>query len=707
MDFFKAVLITLYLLCRSEGLRTSSGQAGVKSFYRCLQRVLKSVSLLLSDQLADGATCLPVRQGGGYIKNHFLESFVILFFIPVISFANQEDSLKERSASDFSYCLANNIDHYTIIDTSLSGFQMYQPVSKEWHSYNSYLGNTGAPYLPLAFDPYTPIGLDLGFHQFDPYIFKHEKTRYYNVKSPFTEVEYILGQKTEQVFNATHSQNATPFLNFTVAYQRITSIGFYQSQKTGTHNLSLAGDYTTRNNRYRLLGNFIFNSLAMQENGGVVPDTLFNSEIYLNRQIVPVNLQLAESKWNNKSILINQAWNMGTKKEIKINDSTMLQSIVPKYRLQHFFNYDQQTYRYIDQDTVPKYNYYGSSFLDSLQTTDSVHCNLISNKFRFSKVSFGDYDSSAQTDIEYFFEIKHDFFKINQSLYNNLYELNNLIEENIQNLILSLGINSHSGKQGFFYSLNTSYSLMDYNKDDYYVDGGIGYNLSPQIGKLSLLLTSQAKAPSFIASHFASNYFLWANNFDKVNIFSGGIAYTLFEKKLALEAKYYQINNFIYWNTEALPTQSDNTLSTYTISLKKDFAFKNIHFKNILTYQFLSDTSVIRLPTFWSKHSLYYENKIFKNTLHTQVGIDVQYNTDYFGNAYMPVTGQFYLQNQEVLSFYPVINTYINFQIKRVRIFILVANANQNISGNGYYAAFRYPMPDRALKVGISWRFYD
>ena len=65
------------------------------------------------------------------------------------------------------------------------------------------------------------------------------------------------------------------------------------------------------------------------------------------------------------------------------------------------------------------------------------------------------------------------------------------------------------------------------------------------------------------------------------------------------------------------------------------------------------------------------------------------------------------ITNEKKYGDYPFIDFFINAQIKTVRVFIKVDHLNSGMMGNYYILTPRYPMNDRALKLGVSWRFFD
>jgi len=141
--------------------------------------------------------------------------------------------------------------------------------------------------------------------------------------------------------------------------------------------------------------------------------------------------------------------------------------------------------------------------------------------------------------------------------------------------------------------------------------------------------------------------------------------------------------------------------------LKKDFTFFNWHLNNSILYQYVPDSTIIRLPEYVLEHSLYYENDLFKKAMRLQIGASVYFVSNYFSDKYMPATGQFYLQDDKQYGNYPFIDFFINARVKAVRIFFKIDHLNSGWMGNKYQMTPSYPMNDRAFKLGISWRFYD
>ena len=148
-------------------------------------------------------------------------------------------------------------------------------------------------------------------------------------------------------------------------------------------------------------------------------------------------------------------------------------------------------------------------------------------------------------------------------------------------------------------------------------------------------------------------------------------------------------------------------VNAVVLYLQKDFKFlRNFHFNNQLVYQqVLSGGAYVHLPVCVYRTSLYYGNDLFKHALHSEIGVDVNYNTAFYVPDYMPETGQFYLQYSTQYPTYPVADVFVSIRVKTLRAFFKVANADQNVFEPGYFTALHYPMPDFHFEAGVNWTF--
>jgi hypothetical protein len=132
-----------------------------------------------------------------------------------------------------------------------------------------------------------------------------------------------------------------------------------------------------------------------------------------------------------------------------------------------------------------------------------------------------------------------------------------------------------------------------------------------------------------------------------------------------------------------------------------------VHLDNYFCFQKNSNNAIIRNPTFYLKNSLYYERLAFKKAMLVRIGIDSRFISSYYANAYNPLIGQFYIQDEQKMKYTPMIDVFINMKIKTVRIFLKGNNLLQGVGLRGTYNAFLYPSDERSFKFGVTWRFLD
>jgi hypothetical protein len=67
----------------------------------------------------------------------------------------------------------------------------------------------------------------------------------------------------------------------------------------------------------------------------------------------------------------------------------------------------------------------------------------------------------------------------------------------------------------------------------------------------------------------------------------------------------------------------------------------------------------------------------------------------------------FYNQNTTQLDRQFWVDFYINFKIKRARVFVKYQNLASLLGDYNYFTVPHYPMQDAVFKIGVSWKFFD
>jgi hypothetical protein len=129
------------------------------------------------------------------------------------------------------------------------------------------------------------------------------------------------------------------------------------------------------------------------------------------------------------------------------------------------------------------------------------------------------------------------------------------------------------------------------------------------------------------------------------------------------------INKLIYFNDKALPEQHGGDIQLLVGNASLNFKFGPLYLQNKVVYQKPSDAGVLPLPEIAAYSNLFFGFKMFKKELTTQLGADVYYHTAYYAPSYMPATGQFYLQKDELIGNYPLVSIYASFHLKTASFF--------------------------------------
>jgi len=270
---------------------------------------------------------------------------------------------------------------------------------------------------------------------------------------------------------------------------------------------------------------------------------------------------------------------------------------------------------------------------------------------------------------------------------------------------------NHTGRY-LNWDFNGRLYFTGYKPGDLNINGTVQMHYYTSHGRNSLLLGGSIENAhtSYFLNSFASNWLAWDNNFDPSQEIRLRGEFIMPHRKLKLGAYVSQLNNYVYISKEAVPAQTSEPMVTGTAYVEKDIRWRKFGFQFRLYGQYSSHENIIPLPAFAGFQSTYFETWLVKDVLMMQLGWNVTHNTKYYAYAYMPSTGMFHLQDEQKIGNYPFFDFFMNFQIKRARIFIRTDGINtmfSNFLGKENYMVYRYPTNNFRMKFGVSWAFYD
>jgi hypothetical protein len=580
----------------------------------------------------------------------------------------------------------NNDFRMAALDTLLNDIEIVQPNVK--YFYNN-LSNNGSATNPQLFSLNTPVLTTFGNHSYDLYNMQPNQIRFYKTNKRFSELTYHLSGGKENQVKLTMAQNIFSNWNVGFDFKRLGSLGFLNDGTTFNSNFDAFTWLHSKNKRYNLFASALWNSIRNKVNGGLVTDSLFESEPVANNELsgLAVFLTDATQKYRNHVFSFLHYYTFGHKKQV--NDST--RSFVPLFRIQTSTEYESGNFIY--KDATDNFDFYRHNYFSD-QTSDSLHWDSFINKFTLS--------SAPQSLAVNTFRTVNFEVSAGQQLFHYL-QLD--LDSTKESRFAEAGLFGARDEKKIDYTLKAKYVFEGEHKEDYSVNADVRIPMNI-FGNLYADASQARFMPSFIQTVYRSNHFAWSNKFFPSEALSYGLKYELPKYHFSLGAKQYSITEYIFYNEESMPEQYTGTIQIQQAFINKNFHIGWWRLNNTVFYQ-QSDNVVIPLPEIASHHSLYYESWLFKKKLFAQVGIDVHYTTEYFAPSYNPAVNIFHLQHERKTNGYVLADLFFNFKVKTARVFIKLHNAADDLIQTGYFLTPHYPMPGRMFQFGLNWRFFD
>ena len=617
--------------------------------------------------------------------------YIILGIVILLSSDNlwAQDSIRKYP---FIYNNAWGIDrdiNYLTLDTNMNETEIFHPMYQKNVLFQD-LGNIGTAGRSAIFTINQSIGFNVMFNPYESYFLLSQQARFYNTTQPFTELFYTQGSKELLFLKATHTQNILPRWNVGIDFQRISSEGFLLRQKTGHYNTQVTSNYHSKNKRYYLLAAFTWNKGTLEENGGITNDSAFEALSGRNKT-VNVNLISSQNQYRNRSAWVKQYYRFGKSYTTVKGDDT-LYHFEPKSQISYTIKAEETSHIFInsgDSNNILLPNQFYSTIAN--QTYDSIHNGLLENKISYSWQSTTNELKRTYLNAG----IYHQAAVVSQSTYVN----------NHQNLIAEVQFeNRKKGYNTFSFFADASAVLWGYNKNNHLLKAGLIYNTRPL--ELTVSGSQQVYTPDFSMLKFASNQFIWDNKFDNSSSLSQHIIVktNTLKNNFTISINHCLINNYTYINQNLLPQQASGNANVLHIQLDKTIKAGKFFFRHNLHYQ-QSNAKYIPVPSFGGMLRYYFQTNFYTSKI--QLGVDVFYNTAYYGMGWSPATRMFYIQEQNKIGNYPLINPFVSMQIKRAVLFGIYEHANQNVINNVFYNTPHHPISLQSFRMGVRWRFYN
>ena len=518
-----------------------------------------------------------------------------------------------------------------------------------------------------------------------------EDVNYYHVPTPLTELMYKTAFQQGQLLESFFTVNTSRRFNFSIGYKGLRSIGKYQHILTSTGNFAFTTNYKTENERYNLRGHVVMQDVMQEENGGLLDEDLEKFESgnpdFIDRSVFDPVFENAFGELREKRFHLEHYYNLVQKRD-SISSNFL--------RIGNRITFVDKFYKYVQSSSNGAF---GDAFSNDIKDRSELEDFYAEGNVEFVNNSLGRLKALvAYRDFNYGYDalVSADGVDITNRLKGNVISAGAEYENQIGKFFFrgKAGLNVSGDFDGNFVDARASFKI----KDSIEATGGININ---------------SRAPNYNTLLYQSGYinYNWQNNFE--NIQTKQLSFKLnSDKWLNAEFDYNTINNYVFFTTDVddglvKPHQTNSTINYFRVKLNKEIKFGKLALDNTFRYQKVVDgEGLLNVPEFITRNTLYYSNHFFKKALFLQTGITFNYFTKYHMDAYDPVLGEFYVQNQTEIGGFPRLDFFINAKVRQTRIYLKAEHFNSSFTGYNYYSAPNYPYRDFVVRFGLVWNFF-
>ena len=561
------------------------------------------------------------------------------------------------------------------IDTSLHLFHRY--LFQERSGFlTAHLGNEGTAVRNIFVKKPDQIGSQLGYNAYMPYAFETDKVKYYQTKSPFSDIEYYLGAGEQTRLNFTFARNIDSLWNIGFEIQRQVADKFLTDRKYKSGDQSLIGqwgvllqtNYRTRNNKYRILSHLNYFDMGIQDQGGV--------------QLLNGLDPTSALKYTDNGALFSNAG-------VQSNDSFF------KFHFYHEF--------------------IGFKGLQFFQRIDVEHRAVkfrdldfglnLSNKF-YAK-NFNTVSDSLYNENQWQSYAQQTGFK---GIYNGFTYRTYFKQRywDVNNPIAGLHRNRLENYVGLFLQQKFN-DEIDFTADGEYLLGS-DYRIQANfISPFFQVKASRSSVSPSVAQNWSYNAaFRWNQSLENVlfDEITGSLNFQAKKVYFRPTATIQRIAHYAYFDTLATAKQAEDAIGVFRTGFSAGGTHGKFEWSTLVLANTKTGPDVIRMPSIVANANLAL-NVQYKKLLYMQFGVDLQHQSAYYADAYMPVMQQYHLQDRYEVPAFVQADAYVTLRINRVRLFFKMQNATQGLLNSNYYTAYLHPAMARSFGYGVRWLLFD
>ncbi len=581
--------------------------------------------------------------------------------------------------------IINNKKTLYTIDTTLDGFHGYSALAQTGYLYQD-LGIMGTASKALYYQAPAQLGAMMGYDAFSLYTYKTDEVKYFNTKSPFSNLKFVLGGNGQNYLDFDINRNVDSLWNVGFNFNRMTSEKQLVDNQTqaGVNNLLgqwkflIHSNYHSKNKKYLLLTHLNYNDYNYVEQGGVsgIGEKSNNEILSFDQNIA--NFEDASASGRDRLTNLHLYHEYTGYKSLHI-----FQSI----------DYQWHKVQYIDKGFLSRVGYYGKNYAETGASAEDSLYNEATFKVFEAKTGL----KGIYRGFNYRIHAKQRFYSYKTPFYKNSLSSN----ENFVGIWLAQNISKTSRFWGEFeYILGKDTKLIgEYYSKNIVLNGKIIFS-----------------SPTLAQQLMWNNAFRWQNKNDSLSkVKTTEINFRSNHQigKLTIQpsATLQWVQDYIYFDTDANLKQSNIAQSVLRIGGEISYKKGILGFYNQLFFNTTNKNSLMRMPNLFV-NSRITADVLYKKKLYIQFGLEALYKSGYKIDNYMPATQQFYLSNATVSnennSFQA--DAFANLRINRVRLFFKYSHLNKAIGLNkyfGYFAGPRHVASEDLFGFGVQWLLFD
>ncbi len=566
------------------------------------------------------------------------------------------------------------------IDTTLTLLHRYLYQERDGFL-SANLGNQGTAYRDIFTKAPKAIGTQMGYNAYVPYAFQADQIRYYQTKSPYSDVTYNLGAGGQTNLNFAFARNVDSLWNVGLEIQRLvadknlTDAAFKSGDQslTGQWGVLLHTNFTSRNKRYRLLGHINYFDQGTNDQGG----------IKLSTGQTPA----AALKYIDNTALLSDSKTQSNDQFLKLH---LYHEFIGFKGLQLFQRLDLETrkvkYRDLAFQTNLAAGFYPRTYINYIQapTSDSLY-----NENQWRSYSHQTGIKGIYRQFTYRAHVKQRYW----SVYN---PLNTTTLDKLENYV-GLWLRQQVGKN------------LDFQAEGEYLIGS-DYLMKALLSSPWFWANYQrtSVSPTLANQWMYNTSYRWKNDFANIEFdqLAGGIEVNTKHFYVKPSVTIQRIGSWVYYDSLGTATQAREAIAIFRTSIALGGNFGRFEWQSNVHATTQTGPDIIRMPNLVANAN-FALNVQYKKLLYMQFGIDVIGQSAYYGDTYQPAIQQYHLQNRYELPAFVQVDPYVSLRINRVRLFFKMANATQGLLTDNYYSAYLYPAMSRGFAYGVKWLLFD